>query len=185
MRQLKMVWMNDGLPPKEPPIPAGCSVKRLHEVANGVDVWLDIVQYGLSKGLKDRSYYDKSMASDRYSPEDTLFVFCDGEPAATVTVICGETEGGGRVHMVACKPGFRGRGIGHCLSAVAVCELKKRGAEHACLTTDDWRVPAVKSYLKSGFLPDIPEGDAEMSSRWENVLGIISSGRRVPNDGTL
>ena len=98
-------------------------------------------------------------------------VECDGAPAATLAVICDYEKKQGYIHMVACKPEFRGRGIGTRLNAEAVRTLISAGMETAYLTTDDFRIPAIKSYLRAGFFPDIP--DEEHRSRWDKIFEII------------
>ena len=49
--------------------------------------------------------------------------------------------------MVAAKDKARGKGIGNLMAFFAVTELKKRKMETAYLTTDDYRIPAIKTYL--------------------------------------
>ena len=43
----------------------------------------------------------------------------------------------------------------------------------AHLTTDDWRLPAIKTYLNVGFKPDV--SDDEFKARWEKVFEQINS----------
>ena len=76
--------------------------------------------------------------------------------------------------MVACKESCRGKGIGSLLNQIALYELKKEGMETAYLTTDDWRLPAIKSYLRVGFEPDLSTD--EFRERWKviyELLGLI------------
>lgn len=77
------------------------------------------------------------------------------------------------IHMVACKEEFRGRGFGTLLNTLALKVLKDEGMETAYLTTDDWRVPAIKSYLRAGFRPVIP--DDETDARWKAVFEKINA----------
>jgi hypothetical protein len=42
------------------------------------------------------------------------------------------------------------------------------GCHGAYLTTDDFRVPAIRSYLRAGFLPVLYQED--MAQRWAAVL---------------
>ena len=46
--------------------------------------------------------------------------------------------------------------------------LKEQGMEMAYLTTDDWRIPAIKSYLRIGFEPDLSNDD--FKTRWTKIL---------------
>ncbi len=169
MEQLKMRWTDDHSPAPELRIPDGCEIRRFTELDGALDAWLDIVQYGLSDGRKDAGYY-KSVMLDwpDYSEDRNFFVVADGEPAATLTVICHPENKEGYIHMVACKEKFRGRGFGTLLNTLALKVLKEEGMETAYLTTDDWRIPAIKSYLRAGFVPVIP--DAETDARWKAVF---------------
>ena len=169
MEQLKMRWTDDHSPAPELRIPDGCEIRRFTELDGALEAWLDIVQYGLSDGRKDAGYY-KSVMLDwpGYSEDRNFFVVADGEPAATLTVICHPENKEGYIHMVACKEKFRGRGFGTLLNTLALKVLKEEGMETAYLTTDDWRIPAIKSYLRAGFVPVIP--DAETDARWKAVF---------------
>ena len=75
--------------------------------------------------------------------------------------------------MVACKPEFRGRRLGHLLNDIALYTLKKEGMETAHLTTDDWRIPAIKTYLKAGFTPDL-ESEPDFRERWDKIHSAIN-----------
>ena len=174
MEQLKMRWTNDRKPAPELNIPDGCEIKRFTELDGALDAWLDIVQYGLSDGRKDAGYY-KSVMLDwpDYSEDKNFFIVSDGEPAATLTVVCHPENMEGYIHMVACKEKFRGRGFGTLLNNLALKVLKDEGMETAYLTTDDWRIPAIKSYLRAGFVPVIP--DVDMDARWKAVFEKINS----------
>ena len=70
--------------------------------------------------------------------------------------------------MVACHEQARGKGYGTLLNNVALHTLKNEGMETAYLTTDDWRIPAIKSYLRAGFEPDVSTED--FKTRWNNIF---------------
>ena len=174
MELLKMRWTNDRKPAPELNIPDGCEIKRFTELDGALDAWLDIVQYGLSDGRKDADFYGSLMLDwPDYSEDKNFFIVSDGEPAATLTVVCHPENMEGYIHMVACKEKFRGRGFGTLLNNLALKVLKDEGMETAYLTTDDWRIPAIKSYLRAGFVPVIPDGD--MDARWKAVFEKINS----------
>ena len=73
--------------------------------------------------------------------------------------------------MVACAESARGRGYGTLLMQIASYVLKTEGMERARLTTDDWRIPAIKSYLRIGFTPDLSTED--FKARWEKIYEQI------------
>ena len=77
----------------------------------------------------------------------------------------------GELGMVIGDAGDRGRGIGTYMNALSVWLLKTHGMKTAYLTTDDWRIPAIKSYLRAGFTPDLSTDD--FRARWEKILSGI------------
>lgn len=62
-------------------------------------------------------------------------------------------------------------GVGGWLNAIVQADLWRRGCVKAYLTTDEYRVPAIKSYLNAGFLP--VEYDVEMEQRWGGLLRFL------------
>ena len=173
MEQLKMFWENDGTIVEMPTIPAGLTLKTFIELENSLNVWLDIVQYGLSDKLEGEEYYKMCMTDLPYYKDDKcFFVLKDGVPAATITVVCDTDKKHGLIHMVACKPEFRGLGIGTLLNNIALYVLKNEGMKTASLKTDDWRIPAIKGYLKIGFKPDITT-EPDYKERWDKIYEEI------------
>ena len=79
--------------------------------------------------------------------------------------------------MVACREDSRGKGYGTLLNKVAEYSLKKEGMQTAFLTTDDWRIPAIKNYLRAGFIPDLSTDD--FKERWEKIYAIIAEQRKI------
>ena len=73
--------------------------------------------------------------------------------------------------MVACKESARGKGYGTLLNNVALNVLKAEKMQTAYLTTDDWRIPAIKSYLRAEFMPDLSNDD--FKERWKKIYEII------------
>ena len=128
----------------------------------------------MSNGLKDEEYYKFAMFTyPTYDANYCFFVLYKGVPVATITTIFDYEKAHGYVHMVACKEGYRGLNIGNLLANIAEYNLKKAGMKTAHLTTDDWRLPAIKTYLNVGFKPDV--SDDEFKERWEKVFEKINS----------
>ncbi len=174
MEQLKMIWKKGDMPDK--PDWGGLVCRTFDGSDKDIDAWLDIVQYGLTEKREDKAFYRECMYSHGELEFDKFFIVeCDGVPAATLAVICDHEKKQGYIHMVACKPEFRGRGIGTRLNTEAVRALISSGMETAYLTTDDFRIPAIKSYLRAGFTPDII--DKEHEDRWKKVLDTIKEKR--------
>ena len=169
-----MRWKNDGKPCEYPVFPQGVTVKNWDEVSSPVEKWLDIIQYGLSEKLEDKEYYEKCNYHYKdYKPSDCYFFLFNGQEVATVTVICDDEKKEGYIHMVAAKPNARGLGVGNLMSLFAVYVLKLRSMQTAYLTTDDFRIPAIKTYLKGGFYPDLSTED--FKNRWDAIFALIGN----------
>ena len=176
MEQLIMRWKNDGRTVDAVTVPEGCQLVSFQELDNALDSWLDIVQYGLSDGKKDESYYREMMTSrELYREDKCFFILENGRAVATLTVICDYQSLEGYVHMVACREDARGNGYGTLLNRVSEYVLKKEGMQTAYLTTDDWRIPAIKSYLRIGFYPDLSTED--FKERWQRIYDLIGIGK--------
>ena len=179
MGQLIMRWKNDGVAAKMPQPIENVTIKNWSETVNPIDKWLDIVSYGLSEKKEGAEYYEKmNFCYKAYTPESCWFFCLNGEEAATVTVICDNESKEGYIHMVANKPCARGMGIGNLMSAFAVYKLKEAGMKTAYLTTDDWRIPAIKTYLKGGFTPDLTS-EEDFAERWRKIYEVICAGKTV------
>ena len=168
MSQLIMRWKNNGIAEPAPQLPARCRMVDFTELDDAMNAWLDIVQYGLSQGRMDEEYYHLAMTSRTwYREKNCYFLLEDGQPMATIAVLCDQDKKEGYIHMVACKEAARGKGYGTLLSEWAVYVLKQEGMETAYLTTDDWRIPAIKTYLATNFEPDLSTDD--FKERWQQI----------------
>ncbi len=179
MEQLVMRWSIERTP-EEPKAPDwGEFVCRTFNGSDeDVDKWLDIVRYGLSDvKMPPESFWKIINDHGAMEPDKLFIVECGGDAAATLTVIPNYETKEGYIHMVACKPEYRGRGVGTRLNAEAVRTLHRIGMRTAYLTTDDFRIPAIKSYLRAGFYPDIVDEDHR--ARWDAVTEIINSGKKI------
>ena len=74
---------------------------------------------------------------------------------------------GGELGWVAGRTAHAGHGLGMAVCAAVVRRHLSAGYERIYLNTDDFRLPALKTYLKLGFVPFIfGEG---MPGRWEAI----------------
>lgn len=96
-----------------------------------------------------------------------------GVRVATITTIT-HKDGSGYVHMVKAMQTERGKALGHCMAEYALEVFRARGVESVILTTDDFRLPAIKTYLDAGFLPVVHgNDDSEINQRWDAVLSKL------------
>lgn len=173
MPQLIMNWENDGAAPQSLQLPEDCAVIRLPQMNNAVNEWLDILYKGINSVRQDEAYFQSRMVEHfDYDPNQCFFVLVNGIAAATFSVFCNSETKSGYIHMVSCKEEYRGRGLGTLICSLIVKELKEKGMRTAYLTTDDFRIPAIKSYLRAGFVPD--ESTDDFKTRWAAIREIIN-----------
>ena len=80
---------------------------------------------------------------------------------------------GAEMGWVAGDPEHKGKGLGLAVCSAATARLVRIGYNHIYLLTDDFRLPAIKTYLKIGYAPFIAaEG---MVERWKKIFAILSA----------
>lgn len=73
----------------------------------------------------------------------------------------------GELGWLASDPTHAGKGLGYIVSAVVTERLMEAGYRNIQLFTEDFRLPAIKTYLKLGYVPSIyNEG---MMDRWREI----------------
>lgn len=75
--------------------------------------------------------------------------------------------GGAELGWVATDPAHRGKGLGSAVCAAATNLMIQRGYQRIYLLTDDFRLPAIKVYLKLGYQPFLFAPD--MEARWRAI----------------
>jgi len=155
-------------------VPEEITLRTFDGSDRDIDTWLEIVQHGLTEKKETPEFFRSCINEHGPMEPDKLF-FADlfGQPAGTFAVICNYETREGYVHMVACRTEARGHGIGNIMSAKAVDTLLRAGMETAYLTTDDFRLPAIRTYLKAGFFPDLSTED--FRARWQAISEKIPS----------
>jgi mycothiol synthase len=78
---------------------------------------------------------------------------------------------GGELGWVAGHPEHAGRHLGRVVSAAATARFLRAGYRRIYLRTDDWRLPALKTYLRLGYVP-LPYA-AGMAERWRAVCAKL------------
>lgn len=84
----------------------------------------------------------------------------------------------GYLHMVATLPSHQGKGLGAAVSLAAMHRMRYEQRRTAMLQTDDFRLPAVKAYLRLGFEPVLIHENQR--DRWRAVLTQIGRDDLIP-----
>lgn len=77
----------------------------------------------------------------------------------------------GALDFIVAHPDHSGKELGYGVCAAVMRYLVERGYPKIVLSTDGWRLPAIKTYLKLGFLPDLCRED--MPGRWREACAKI------------
>lgn len=94
------------------------------------------------------------------------------EIAATAMALRSETyPSGGELGWLAGDPAHAGRGLGMAVSAAVTARLIEAGCRPIHLYTEDYRLPALKTYLKLGYVPFLYT--PEMLERWRAICAQL------------
>lgn len=78
--------------------------------------------------------------------------------------------GTGYVHWVGTHPDHARKGLATALIERVLQDFRSRGYASAILQTDDFRLPAIRAYLRYGFLPVYEVAAEDHRSRWSTLL---------------
>lgn len=76
-------------------------------------------------------------------------------------------EQGGEIGWIAVDPAHRGLGLGTAVTIAATQRCLHEGYPHIHLYSEDWRLPALKIYLRLGYRPLLYA--PHMAARWQAV----------------
>lgn len=172
MKQLKMIRPKGEVIKRS--LPDGYSFVFFTESREDIDAWCDICRKANMCSSPDNDeVFRKVMRSvgDIELEKDLFFVVApDGSKIATSALIHKKEKNTGYLHMVAAIPEHRNLGIGYAMLSFAMTLAEERGIDYCILTTDDYRLPAIKNYLVGGFRPVLyDDPDSDMRSRWLSV----------------
>ena len=83
--------------------------------------------------------------------------------------------GSGYVHWIGVAGAHRRRGVAAALLARVLDDFRERGCGAAVLETDDFRLPAIRAYLRCGFLPVYDVAGEDHRDRWSAIAQRLFS----------
>lgn len=148
-------------------LPDGIAVHT--EYADSPAVWEEIID----DSFGSHHNYDETMRTrPGYRPEGVFFASLNGVDCATAAAVeKTEFPGYGWIHMVGVRSSARGHGLGRIVVHAALLDMAARGFTKAGLTTDDFRIPAICTYLSLGFEPAMDH--ESYPERWKKIYEII------------
>lgn len=173
MRQLSMKLHSYAAPGRE--LPAGYRI--LNYRPGDREALKDAVIALTIERMTDEKLDEKILCHAGLVPEESLFIVWHGEkPVGTACGYLTPEAGKGTLHMVSVLKEESGHGLGLLVCAKATEWLLGQKAPVIDLTTDDFRMPAVMTYLRLGYLPVID--DDEMLGRWRQMLARLGVSER-------
>ena len=121
--------------------------------------------------------FDRVLRCDvSFRPERLWFAAHDGTPVAAAGGFYRPSfiKDAGFLHYVAVLPAHRGVGLGSVVCLAALHQMVREGRGAAWLSTDDFRLPAVRTYLKLGFEPLLVHENQR--ERWPAVFDRLGMG---------
>ena len=179
MKQLKM--RREGAPVAARDLLSGYVDEYYNGSAELVRDWLQICHGALIPDQNESWFTSTILQYPDLCPERDLFFVVEqgtGKRVATTAAVCHGDEG--YIHMVAALPECRGKGIGHAMLRYALGTLEARGCTYTVLTTDDFRLAAIKTYLDADFVPVIEQDpESDHVARWESVIAELKYPRTI------
>jgi len=169
LAQLKMRFTRfDRLP--EARLPEGYEVRAYRPGDEAA--WAAILNATESLGKWDVDRVVRLLQGQRHAvPEGTFFVTWKGLPVATATTVIGPGNLLPEVGWVGVVPAHQGHRLAFHVCLAVLRYMRDRGFQETYLLTDDFRLPAIKTYLRLGFEPEI--ADPSHPARWQRILSEI------------
>ena len=174
MKQLKMLH-NSGSIARDIIFPEGYYMRSYQPNSGDGKGWCKCCidgGLGIDKICEDL-FTEKMLKDEKVNHSNIFFLISPtGEVAGTVTYMYGKEENEGIIHMVGIQKDYLGKRLSLPMLLYAMQKMLDDGRVNIYLTTDDWRVPAIKIYFQAGFEPVYYADD--MQERWGKVLEAIN-----------
>jgi mycothiol synthase len=107
----------------------------------------------------------------------TFLIEHGGVPVATASarLVPEQHPGSGYVHWVGAHPEHRGARLGYFATVATLHEFVRLGCRDAVLETDDQRIPALRTYLRLGFAPEMRHDSH--TARWARLAADLEDVR--------
>lgn len=154
------------IPSAQPP--PGCELRTYRPGDEAA--WLALIRAAYGGEWGDDSFERCVRADEAFRPDRLILAESDGRIVATVgafqKLLYGDRTG--YVHMMAVSPDWQRRGLGAALLCRCLEMFRDADWRDAVLDTEQGRLPAIRLYLRFGFLP-LPETPEELDA-WRRIL---------------
>jgi mycothiol synthase len=95
-----------------------------------------------------------------------------GKMVATTMALCSDAyPGGGELGWLAADPAHAGQGLGRAVAGAVTARFLEAGCWPIHLYTEHYRLPALKTYLRLGYVPYLYT--LEMPARWRAICDTL------------
>ncbi|MCS7179973.1 MAG: GNAT family N-acetyltransferase [bacterium] len=161
--------------PEIPTLPYGYKLRIYKE--GDEENWCNIINKSCGANFDIEKFISEFKRHPSFSPNRIFFI--DYKETSVATSMAWkdspEEKITGRIHWVGVLEEHRGKGLGYIITLRCLYRLKEEGLKNCYLITQNYRIPAIKMYLKLGFEPEVID---ENFNVWKEVfekLGIMFS----------
>ncbi|WP_136605236.1 GNAT family N-acetyltransferase [Paenibacillus dokdonensis] len=118
--------------------------------------------------------FEEFMKKDvEFRPERIIILWKGDQPVATASAWHQAKLGSdmGYLHMVGIMNAYAGQGLGQKITHAALIQMRNDGGIKALLNTDDFRISAIKTYLRLGFVPKLSH--ESHGPRWKEIANQL------------
>ncbi|MBI2505419.1 MAG: GNAT family N-acetyltransferase [Candidatus Latescibacteria bacterium] len=175
--QLRMGYMNPA-PPAVEGVPAGYQLRPFQ--AGDEPGWMELLN---ANGELGEWSLERIAGILGGGLKNQFFAVCGGQLTACAGVHDTQLEGAEywEIGWVASHPQHRGKGLGVQVTAAALGAALELPRRPIVLRTDDFRLPAIKVYLKLGFVPLLDH--PSYPERWRLIHSRLGPGSEVRPPG--
>ena len=154
-------------------LPPGYSLATLAQP--DADEWIAVLNATGQLGTWDHARAHTALTAERPVLADGTYLILRGERAVATACTIAPTAAEPRSELgwVAVAPAHQGHGLGLQVCSAVLWYARREGWPATTLNTDDWRLPAIKTYLKLGFEPELTH--ASHGARWQEIHGRLGA----------
>lgn len=163
-----LMWYPHLKPPDPGELAAGYRIRAFRP--GDEQGWIELLNATAELGQWDRARLQREIEGPLLRE---FFALAEEAIVAAAGVYARQREGeeAYEIGWVACHPAHRGRHLGAQVTAAAVRAALALPRRPIFLLSDDFRMPALKVYLKLGFVPDYQH--PSYADRWERIFAAL------------
>lgn len=167
-----VMWYRNATPPDPGPFAEGYRIRTYQK--GDEEGWMELLNANGQLGTWDREKIQRELDGELVK-EAQFFAVCGEQIVATAGVYGRSWNGADawEVGWVATHPDHLGRNLGGQVTAAAVEAALQQLPRPIFLRTDDFRIPALKVYLRLGFVPDYQH--SSYAGRWSEIFTALGT----------